>query len=206
MPDSTFVLITLLAYLVGSIPFGLIWSRAAGLGDVRKIGSGNIGATNVLRTGKKWVAALTLLCDLLKGTIAVLLAKAVYPDAVFAASFMVMVGHMFPIWLKGKGGKGVATYLGVLLALAPWLFLFAVSCWFAVFFASRISSLSAIVASILTPIPAWIWTDAQLALTTLLAGVLVVLRHRENIQRLLLGEESRFTGKSATQANDETET
>lgn len=188
------LLLCIVAYLLGSVPFGLLLSRIAGLGDVRDIGSGNIGATNVLRTGKKGIAALTLLCDLLKGTLAVLLARYAAPDAAYAAALFAILGHMFPLWLRFKGGKGVATCLGVLLGLAPWLFALAGLLWLAVFGIWRISSLAAIVSLAVTPVPAWFWGGNALALTALIAGLLVIFRHKENINRLLLGEEPRFGG------------
>ena len=142
-------------YLLGSIPFGLLLTRAAGAPDIRTIGSGNIGATNVLRTGRKWLAAATLFCDMFKGTVAVLLAKHFGVDAALAAGLGAFVGHLFPVWLKFKGGKGVATYIGVLIGLYwPAALAFCVI-WLSIAAASRYSSLAALIASALTPLGLW---------------------------------------------------
>jgi glycerol-3-phosphate acyltransferase PlsY len=187
-----------LGYLLGSIPFGLVLTRAAGLGDVRDIGSGNIGATNVLRTGSKGTAALTLLLDLLKGTAAVLIGHAIGALggmailASLVAGFGAFIGHTYPVWLRFKGGKGVATYIGVLLGLNwPGALAFC-SVWLLVAILSRYSSLSAIVAAIVTPI--WLLTVGDYA-TAILAALLLVLliyKHRANIHRLVNGEEPRI--------------
>src|SRR6186997_301833 len=144
-----------LGYLLGSIPFGLILTRLAGHGDVRDIGSGNIGATNVLRTGNKKLAALTLLLDLLKGTTAVLIGARFGPDAAILGGLGAFFGHLFPVWLGFKGGKGVATFLGCLIGLNLWAALAFAAIWLAVAFASRYSSLSALVASAATPVVLW---------------------------------------------------
>ncbi|EKF19566.1 glycerol-3-phosphate 1-O-acyltransferase PlsY [Nitratireductor pacificus] len=182
-------------YLLGSIPFGLIITRAAGLGDVRKIGSGNIGATNVLRTGNKKLAALTLLLDALKGTAAVLLAGMYGPDQAIAAGLGAFLGHLFPVWLGFRGGKGVATYLGVLLGLAwPGALIFAVV-WLAVAFATRYSSLSALVAAIAVPAGLFWLGHVQAAQLFVLMSVIVFIKHRANISRLLAGTETRIGGK-----------
>ncbi|WP_048646297.1 glycerol-3-phosphate 1-O-acyltransferase PlsY [Nitratireductor soli] len=182
-------------YLLGSIPFGLIITRAAGLGDVRKIGSGNIGATNVLRTGNKKLAALTLLLDALKGTVAVLLAGLYGPDQAIAAGLGAFLGHLFPVWLGFRGGKGVATYLGVLVALAwPGALIFALA-WLAVAFTTRYSSLAALVAAVAVPIGLY-WLDhVQVAELFLLMSVIVFIKHRANIGRLLSGTETRIGSK-----------
>lgn len=187
-----------LGYLLGSIPFGLVLTRAAGLGDVRDIGSGNIGATNVLRTGNKGIAALTLLLDLLKGTAAVLIGHAIGAlggVAILAsliAGLAAFIGHTYPVWLGFKGGKGVATYIGVLLGLNwPGALAFC-SVWLLVAILSRYSSLSAIVAAIVTPI--WLLTvgDYATAILAALLSVLLIFKHRANIHRLVAGEELRI--------------
>ena len=179
-------------YLLGSIPFGLILAKLAGLGDVRKIGSGNIGATNVLRTGSKWVAAATLLGDLLKGTIAVLGAKQFGIEASMVAGFAALLGHCFPIWLKFKGGKGVATYIGVLLAFSFTVTAIFAVVWIVVAFISRYSSLSALLASAATFVALYIIGLPHLAILFLLLTLILWFRHRENISRLLAGTESRI--------------
>ena len=182
-------------YLLGSIPFGLLVTRAAGLGDVRRIGSGNIGATNVLRTGNKGLAALTLLLDALKGTAAVLVAGRWGPDLAIVAGFGAFLGHLFPVWLGFKGGKGVATYLGVLIGLA-WIgaLVFAVV-WLAVAFATRFSSLAALVAAIVTPIALYFLGHQDAALLFAVLSVIVFVKHRANIGRLLAGTETRIGAK-----------
>jgi len=191
------VLLTALffGYLLGSIPFGFIITRAAGLGDVRKIGSGNIGATNVLRTGKKGLAALTLLLDALKGTIAVLVAGLYGPEAAAAAGFGAFLGHLFPVWLGFKGGKGVATYLGILIGMA-WqgAIVFAVA-WLLVAFATRYSSLAALVAAVCVPIALYIFGHILPAELFIVLSLLVFLKHRANIARLIQGNESRIGAK-----------
>jgi len=187
-----------LGYLLGSIPFGLVLTRAAGLGDVRDIGSGNIGATNVLRTGNKGIAALTLLLDLLKGTAAVLIGHAIGALggvailASLVAGLAAFIGHTYPVWLGFKGGKGVATYIGILLGLNwPGALAFC-SVWLLVAILSRYSSLSAIVAAIVTPI--WLLTvgDYATAILAALLSVLLMYKHRANIHRLIAGEEPRI--------------
>ena len=183
-------------YLLGSIPFGLLLTRAAGLGDVRSIGSGNIGATNVLRTGNKGLAAATLLLDALKGTAAVLLAAAyASPIEAMAAGFGAFLGHLFPVWLGFKGGKGVATYLGVLLGLS-WkgALLFALV-WLGAAFASRYSSLAALTVAVIVPIGLYFLAGPAVAGLFLLMSGLVFYKHRANIQRLMAGTESRIGSK-----------
>ncbi|WP_299939285.1 glycerol-3-phosphate 1-O-acyltransferase PlsY [uncultured Nitratireductor sp.] len=182
-------------YLLGSIPFGLIITRLAGKGDVRKIGSGNIGATNVLRTGSKKLAALTLLGDALKGTVAVLLAGLYGPDQAVAAGLGAFLGHLFPVWLGFRGGKGVATYLGVLVAIAwPGALIFAVV-WLSVAFLTRYSSLSALVAAVAVPIGLYLLGYVQAAELFVLMSLIVFIKHRANIARLLSGTETRIGGK-----------
>ncbi len=182
-------------YLLGSIPFGLLITRAAGLGDVRKIGSGNIGATNVLRTGNKKLAALTLLLDALKGTAAVLIAGLYGPDQAIAAGLGAFLGHLFPVWLGFRGGKGVATYLGILIGLAwPGALIFA-AVWLAVAFLTRYSSLSALVAAVIVPIGLYFLGYVQTAELFVLLSVIVFIKHRANIGRLLAGTETRIGSK-----------
>lgn len=182
-------------YLLGSIPFGLLITRAAGLGDVRKIGSGNIGATNVLRTGKKGLAALTLLLDALKGTAAVLIAGRWGPELAIVAGLGAFLGHLFPVWLGFKGGKGVATYLGVLIGLA-WIgaLVFALV-WLAVAFATRYSSLAALIAAIAVPIALYFLGHVQVAGLFAVMSLIVLVKHRANIARLMAGTESKIGAK-----------
>ena len=188
-------------YLLGSIPFGLLLMRAAGGPDVRTIGSGNIGATNVLRTGRKGLAAATLLCDMLKGTIAVLAVAHVAGDeaalvaghfAALAAGLGAFLGHLFPVWLKFKGGKGVATYIGVLLGLAWPAALIFCAIWLAVAGISRYSSLAALIASALTPATLWLLGQPSIAALFLLLSALLWIMHRANIARLLKGSEGKI--------------
>lgn len=205
------LLAMLIGYALGSIPFGLLLTKAAGLGDVRNIGSGNIGATNVLRTGNKALAAVTLLLDMLKGTAAVLittwLAANVFHLPQTLPSFIGLVGglgaflgHLFPLWLKFKGGKGVATYIGVLLGATPLLALIFCGIWLLVAFTTRYSSLAALVASIALPfiallLPRFVMTlfEPSLLFAVLLAmSALLVWKHRENIARLKRGEETKI--------------
>jgi acyl phosphate:glycerol-3-phosphate acyltransferase len=181
-------------YLLGSIPFGLIVTRLAGLGDIRGIGSGNIGATNVLRTGKRSLAALTLLGDLGKGTAAVLIAALWGAEMAATAGLGAFLGHLYPVWLKFKGGKGVATYLGVLAGIAPAVAAAFVAVWISVAYFSRYSSLSALSAATAAPlILATLGNWIAVGLFTVLT-ILVFLRHHENIGRLMRGEESRIGG------------
>ena len=192
-----FIITALISYLIGSIPFGLLLTRAAGLGDIRSIGSGNIGATNVLRTGNKKLAAATLILDGAKGAVAVALAKHFGDNdlALIAAIFSIL-GHIFPIWLKFKGGKGVATTLGMLLVLAPWTCLIACLTWLAVAFTARVSSLSALIALALTPLTSFLlYHDTRLSIVCLLVAILVFYTHRANIKRLLEGEEPKIGKK-----------
>jgi glycerol-3-phosphate acyltransferase PlsY len=185
-----------LGYLLGSIPFGLLLTRMAGLGDVRAIGSGNIGATNVLRTGRKGLAAATLLLDALKGTAAVLLAaRLLGPEPALAAALGAFLGHTFPVWLGFRGGKGVATYIGVLVALDWRAALVFALVWLGVAFASRYSSLSALLASAVTPVALWWLGRGDAALLLALLAVILWLKHRSNIARLMAGTEGRIGQK-----------
>ena len=180
-------------YLLGSIPFGLLLTRFAGLGDVRKIGSGNIGATNVLRTGHKGLAAATLLLDGGKGGAAALIAGMMYgPDMAVTAAAAAVIGHMFPPWLKFRGGKGVATALGVLLALAWPVGLLSCLIWLAMARLFRYSSLSSISALAAGPVLAWWLATPQLVELFGFLALLVIARHHANIRRLLKGEESKI--------------
>ncbi len=183
----------LIGYLLGSIPFGLVLSRIAGLGDIRRIGSGNIGATNVLRTGSKGLAALTLLLDVGKGAVAVAIAQAWSPQAALVAGLCVVLGHMFPLWLGFRGGKAVATALGVLIALAWPVALAAAAIWLAIAFISRYSSLAALVACVVSAAVAPFLADRATALLIALIALLIILRHHANIRRLIAGRESRLS-------------
>ena len=184
-------------YFLGSIPVGLVATRLAGLGDVRDIGSGNIGATNVLRTGNKALAAGTLLGDILKGTLAVLAASQFGPDTAVVAGLGAFLGHLFPVWLKFKGGKGVATFLGVLLGLFwPAALIFA-GIWLAVAFITRYSSLAALLATLAVPLVLIYFDQHQTAELYVLLVVLIYWAHRENIARLLKGKESKIGNKSS---------
>lgn len=186
-----------LGYLLGSIPFGLIITKLAGTDDIRAIGSGNIGATNVLRTGRKGLAATTLLCDILKGTVAVLLAKFLLDaSAALAAGLGAFLGHVFPIWLRFRGGKGVATYIGILIAFSWLAALIYGAIWIAVAAVSRYSSLSALTASAAAPAILWLLGLPQAALLFVVLTILVFITHRANIARLRAGTETRI-GKPA---------
>jgi acyl phosphate:glycerol-3-phosphate acyltransferase len=188
----------LAAYLLGSIPFGLILTRLAGHGDIRNIGSGNIGATNVLRTGNKGLAIATLLLDGAKGALAVFIGRWLNIDPALPAllGFFAVIGHCFPVWLKFKGGKGVATALGFLLALSWQLALAMMAVWLIIAFAFRYSSLAALIAFITAPVLSWFMNTPGLILPTLGLAVLIVWKHRENIDRLFKGSESKI-GKKA---------
>jgi acyl phosphate:glycerol-3-phosphate acyltransferase len=193
---SLLVLSLALGYLCGSIPFGLILARLFGLGDVRKIGSGNIGATNVLRTGNKLVAALTLLGDLLKGTVPVLIAWRWGEPAAAVAGLGAFLGHLFPVWLGFKGGKGVATYIGVLLGFAPLgVAVFAVN-WLVVAYLFRYSSLAALVATAVVPLVFLVVGNLPAAGLSALLTVVVYAKHHANIRRLMAGTEGKIGAKS----------
>lgn len=182
-------------YLIGSVPFGVILMRLAGLGDIRRVGSGNIGATNVLRTGHKALAALTLLGDALKGTAAVLVGWLAGPETAILAGLGAFLGHCFPVWLKFRGGKGVATYLGVLLGFSWQALLAAVVIWLLAAAFTRYSSLSALIATAATPAVLFLLGHIRLAELFLLLTVIVWIRHRDNISRLMAGDEGRIGGR-----------
>jgi acyl phosphate:glycerol-3-phosphate acyltransferase len=185
--------VALLGYLLGSIPFGVVITRAMGLGDLRKIGSGNIGATNVLRTGNKAAAAATLLLDAAKGGVAVLIARAALAeDAAQVAGLAAFLGHLFPVWLGFRGGKGVATFLGILLALAWPVGLAACATWAVTAAVTRISSLSALVAAALSSLWLMLLGEGRMILLVVLLTVLVYARHWANLQRLKAGTEPRI--------------
>jgi len=186
-----------LGYLLGSIPFGLLLTWAAGLGDVRAIGSGNIGATNVLRTGSKKLAAATLLLDGLKGTVAVLLARHFWGEApAVLAGLFAFLGHIYPVWLRFKGGKGVATYIGVLAGLHWPAALTFCAIWLAVALTLKYSSLSALVASLAAPLVLWWAGEPALAIVTTLMTALLLWKHRANIARLMAGTEPKIGAKT----------
>jgi glycerol-3-phosphate acyltransferase PlsY len=200
MEALTYVIDFALGYLLGSIPFGLLLTKYAGLGDVRNIGSGNIGATNVLRTGNKPLAAATLLCDMLKGTAAVWLASRFGNETATGlgavlAGIGAIIGHMYPVWLKFKGGKGVATFLGVLLGIAWQAAVGAALVWIAVAVASRYSSLAALVATAASPVILYFLGYPPVAAFFLIMAVMVWWKHSENISRLLSGNESKIGSK-----------
>ena len=195
-PEAWLPVALILGYLLGSIPFGLILTKLAGTQDLRSIGSGNIGATNVLRTGRKGLAAATLICDALKGTIAVVIAGNFGgPNAAMLAALGAFLGHLFPVWLKFKGGKGVAVYIGVLIGLFwPAAVVFCVM-WLATAVTTRYSSLSALVASFVTPIFRLWFGHAALASLFVVLTMLLFYMHRENIKRLQAGTEGRIGEK-----------
>lgn len=193
--QNAIVIAIAIGYLLGSIPFGLLLTRLVGLGDVRKIGSGNIGATNVLRTGNKPLAAATLLLDCLKGTAAVLIGSRYGADAALFAGFAAFVGHCYPIWLRFAGGKGVATYIGILAGVAWQVALAFMAIWLVVAIVSRYSSLSSLVATAVSPIIVWIFgTGAAAALFAAMTAI-CWWKHHTNITRLLSGNENRIGAK-----------
>lgn len=181
-----------LGYLLGSVPFGLILTRLAGKGDIRQIGSGNIGATNVLRTGSKLLAGLTLLADGGKGAVAVGLAGLLGPDMAVLAGGGALLGHCFPVWLKFKGGKGVATFLGILLAIAWPVGIVCCLAWLAVAAITRYSSAASLAAALLAPLAAYWLADFQRMELALVMSVIVFARHYQNIARLIRREESKI--------------
>jgi glycerol-3-phosphate acyltransferase PlsY len=192
---ASIAIATLVGYLLGSIPFGLILTRIAGLGDIRQIGSGNIGATNVLRTGNRWLAGLTLLLDALKGAVAVWVSIRIASGLGLMGGAGAFIGHLFPVWLGFRGGKGVATYLGVLAAVSwPVAIVFALV-WLGVAALSRFSSLAALAASLVTPIVLFFYGERHATILFVVMTVILWLRHHENIRRLLAGTEGRIGEK-----------
>jgi glycerol-3-phosphate acyltransferase PlsY len=193
-----------LGYLLGSIPFGLLLTRLAGTADIRAIGSGSIGATNVLRTGRKGLAAATLVCDVLKGTAAVALAAWLFGrDPALAAGLGAFLGHLFPVWLRFKGGKGVATYIGILIGIAvigaSWIPLATfLVLWLAVAAATRYSSLAGLIACAATPVMLWATGDRRAAGLFLLLTLLVFIMHRANIARLINGSEGKINFRKSS--------
>ena len=190
--SQTYVLTAIIAYLAGSIPFGLILVNITGAGNLREIGSGNIGATNVLRTGHKNIAIATLILDCGKGGVTVIVAQSHGLDLAVIAGVCSVVGHIFPIWLKFRGGKGVATVLGVLLAIAWQVGLTAVATWLIIAAIFRYSSLAAILALTLSTVYAWYLPDTNVSIMTTLIAGLSILRHKENMWRLIKGKESKI--------------
>jgi len=185
--DLLFALLT--GYLLGSIPFGLVLTRLGGKGDVRDIGSGNIGATNVLRTGSKVLAAATLVLDCLKATAAILIARSLWPNFEDFAAAGALIGHLYPVWLRFKGGKGVATLLGVLIPLIPAGAVLYAVVWLGLFFLVRISSVAGMVAALSAPVSAAIFGEDVRFPMFLAFALLVIWKHRENIVRLKAGTE-----------------
>ncbi|AQX19706.1 glycerol-3-phosphate 1-O-acyltransferase PlsY [Bartonella sp. WD16.2] len=200
--------IFLISYFIGSIPFGLLFTKLAKFGDIRTIGSGNIGATNVLRTGNKTIAALTFLCDMLKGTFVILIAKiliyriedtilAVHNIIIILAGFFAFLGHLFPIWLKFKGGKGVAIYLGVSLGFFWPAAVIFIIIWIGIFLFTRYSSLSGLIAVIIVPIFVYFFSPYFYAhCIIVMMSILVIIKHHTNIGRLLVGKESKIGTKN----------
>ncbi|MGX1741519.1 glycerol-3-phosphate 1-O-acyltransferase PlsY [Bosea sp. NPDC055353] len=198
LSGSATLIALVVGYLFGSIPFGIILTRLAGGPDLRSIGSGNIGATNVLRTGNKKLAAATLVGDMLKGTVAVLVGAHFLggPEAALAAGAGAFLGHLFPVWLGFKGGKGVATYIGVLIGVKASIALVFAVIWLGLAYLFRYSSLSALIASVIAPLLLWFWAGMpQAALVMAVLSVLLWIMHRENIARLLAGREGKIGQK-----------
>lgn len=188
-------IVSFYSYILGSIPFGLIYTRIAGLGDVRKIGSGNIGATNVLRTGNKKLAVFTLLSDVAKGSIAVLITEKFYSEFILMSFLIVYLGHIFPVWLKFKGGKGVATFIGGILVVNYILCIIFLITWAAVVKVFKISSLSAIVAFVATLLATFILYERNLGLLMFFFTIFSIYTHKDNIKRIISGEESKIKTK-----------
>ena len=186
-----YLIVGIASYLMGSIPFGLILTKIFLKKDIRDIGSGNIGATNVLRTGNKLIGYLTLVLDIIKAIIPVIYVKINFPELIYIASLCAFLGHVFPIWLKFKGGKGVATYVGILFSINILLGIIFISCWIITFLLSRYSSLSSIIASLLVPIYLLIIGNINNVIFFIIMFVLIFFTHRENIKRLKNKEESK---------------
>ena len=190
------VLSLVIGYLSGSVPYGLLLTQMAGLGDVRKIGSGNIGATNVLRTGNKKLAAATLLLDALKATAAALIGWYAFgPEAGLLAGFAAFMGHLYPVWLGFKGGKGVATYIGTLLGVFPLMVLVFAAVWLSVAKISKYSSLAALVATLVIPVVLWFIQEPKIAAVMALMTIISFIKHKTNIERLIAGTESKIGQK-----------
>lgn len=194
-------LMLVIGYLLGSVPFGLLLTRLAGAGDIRAIGSGNIGATNVLRTGRKGLAVATLLLDVAKGAVAVCVARALSPDDMVIAGAAAVIGHLYPVWLRFKGGKGVATLMGVALALDWRIGAIYAGVWVATLLLSRISSLGGMVAAVSVPVAAAALGRSELLPIGVALALLVLWRHRENMARLIHGTEPRIGGKAGDASN-----
>lgn len=191
---TSYLIAALIGYTLGSIPFGLVLTYCAGLGDIRKIGSGNIGTTNVLRTGHKGLALLTLLLDFFKAALAALLCKYLFDESMgFFAGFMAVIGHNYPIWLKFKGGKGVASTLGLMLAMTPCVGILTCLTWLGVALIWHYSSLAALTSLAVAPLFALVYDSKAAALTYLLLGLLSYYRHRSNIKRLITKQESKIS-------------
>jgi glycerol-3-phosphate acyltransferase PlsY len=200
MSNFAIIAAAALGYLLGSVPFGFLVTRLAGTSDIRSIGSGNIGATNVLRTGRNGLAAATLLGDALKGTAAVLLAQRFAGDTgALVAALAAVLGHMFPVWLGFKGGKGVATYLGVLLGLSWPVLLAFCAAWLVVAAVTRYASAASLAGAVAAPLTAWALGDAKLAVLCLILSALIWIMHRANIGRLIQGAESKIGAKVAAE-------
>ncbi|MCP4071460.1 MAG: glycerol-3-phosphate 1-O-acyltransferase PlsY [Hyphomicrobiales bacterium] len=203
MPDPinwSLALPLFLGYLIGSIPFGLIFTRLAGLGDVREIGSGNIGATNVLRTGKKSLAMATLAADMLKGTFAYMIAEFFFgmeTNMGLLAGLGAFLGHCFPVWLRFRGGKGVAVYFGILAPVSLKIALIAASVWLAVAAISRYSSLASLMVAIVTPVSLYLFGFPQAAEIFLTISLIMVIKHHSNIRRLINRQENRIGGSNS---------
>lgn len=183
-------------YSIGSVPFGLLFTKMSGLGDIRDIGSGNIGATNVLRTGKKGIAAATLFADIIKGAFAALIGNMFGPDIAVVAALGAFLGHLFPVWLKFQGGKGVATAIGIIFALSWQVGFVTIGIWLLAALLFRYSSLAALLGAIAAPVAAWWLATPQLVEFFAVITVLVWIRHHANIKRLLNGDESKIAFRS----------